>query len=142
MLALLFFLIGLFFFLGGISGFLLIFVALISDEIVFEWGYLSVGIIATPLGLILMYYTTRTPQRFFKRIFGKFKHRKYLSSAQWKKLKYRKLRSVGWKCERCGYKGYKGQLHVHHKTYETKGSEDLNDLEVLCKRCHKAEHKL
>jgi len=36
------------------------------------------------------------------------------------------------------------RLNVHHKTYENKGNEllHLNDLIVLCKKCHEKFHEI
>lgn len=44
----------------------------------------------------------------------------------------------GYKCERCGSTK---KIQVHHKTYINVGNEGLKDVEVLCSKCHKGEHK-
>lgn len=60
---------------------------------------------------------------------------RYLSRAHWKFKRAEKLLSVG-QCEMCGSSE---NLHVHHKSYENLFCEDLEDLEVLCCRCHARE---
>lgn len=42
-------------------------------------------------------------------------------------------------CEQCGYEPYKPCLQVHHKTYDRIFREELDDLILLCPKCHKAE---
>lgn len=44
-------------------------------------------------------------------------------------------------CERCGYRPWKPILQVHHLTYERIFNEDLEDLILICPRCHKQLHK-
>jgi hypothetical protein len=65
-------------------------------------------------------------------------YKKYLLSDKWQ-LKREKLFDVRGKiCERCKSKK---DIQVHHKTYKNIFNESLNDLEVLCKRCHMAHHR-
>jgi hypothetical protein len=66
------------------------------------------------------------------------KYKEYLKSAKWKKKCTLKLEQVGYKCERCGISKWAG-LSVHHKTYEHFMDEPLEDLKVVCKKCHKIE---
>jgi 5-methylcytosine-specific restriction endonuclease McrA len=61
----------------------------------------------------------------------------YIRSPEWAKVRVRKLREVGWKCERCGRKKH---LQAHHLTYERLGRERLSDLEICCRGCHSREH--
>lgn len=61
----------------------------------------------------------------------------YLQSDHWRRLRYEKKKSVGFKCEGCGDEHF---LQVHHKHYKTLWHESLEDLKVLCGACHKAEH--
>lgn len=58
---------------------------------------------------------------------------------RWRFLRLKKLESVNWKCERCGRAG---RLEVHHREELAEGGDmyDFNNLEVLCRRCHFAEH--
>ena len=76
------------------------------------------------------------------------KYRAYLLSDAWKKKKQavfeRARKTAGTDnlhgvCEKCGYKPYKPCLQVHHKTYAHIYNEPLEDLELLCPRCHRAE---
>lgn len=57
----------------------------------------------------------------------------YLKSEKWKRIRIRKFKQVGRKCEKCGSK--KG-LQCHHLNYERLGKEKLNDLQILCTDCH------
>lgn len=41
-------------------------------------------------------------------------------------------------CENCG--GRVGTPELHHKHYETEGRETPDDLEALCRSCHKGRH--
>jgi hypothetical protein len=34
---------------------------------------------------------------------------------------------------------YDQDLHVHHLTYASRGNEEMDDLEILCRRCHELE---
>lgn len=77
-------------------------------------------------------------------------YRKYLYSPAWQQLK-RKVFDRANKtaerpnrfgtCEECGYQPYKPCLQVHHLTYERVGHERLEDLKLLCPRCHKKMHR-
>ena len=60
----------------------------------------------------------------------------YLKSEHWKNLKKEK-KKVNPVCERCGAKR---KLDVHHKHYRSLYDVILEDLETLCRRCHKKEH--
>ena len=44
-------------------------------------------------------------------------------------------------CERCGYRPWKPILQLHHKKYDHIFNEPLEDLELLCPRCHREETK-
>lgn len=70
----------------------------------------------------------------------KMKYSDFLKTLYWRSItKYKKERS-NYKCELCGSTE---NLQIHHKTYIHHGKEIfyLNDLIVLCGRCHKNEHK-
>lgn len=58
----------------------------------------------------------------------------YYKSLEWQKKRAFALNRVGHRCERCGYSGI---LQVHHLTYNNLYNEKPQDLEVLCKECHK-----
>ena len=64
-------------------------------------------------------------------------YQKYLKTKHWLELRKKKLDSVEHKCELC-YSSKR--LQIHHKTYIRKGNELLNDLIVLCSRCHSKFH--
>lgn len=66
-------------------------------------------------------------------------HRVYISSPLWAKIRQLALGHYGCICSRCGERG----TDVHHKTYERwGGNEKLEDLEVLCRGCHEAHHRI
>lgn len=63
-------------------------------------------------------------------------YKSYINSKKWKKIRARKLEQAGYICERCGISKYSAKLEVHHKHYFRLGNENLNDLIVLCPKCH------
>lgn len=66
-------------------------------------------------------------------------HREYLKSPLWQKKREEAIACFGATCRRCGQHG----TDVHHKTYErTGGKELLSDLEILCRPCHEAHHRI
>jgi len=69
-------------------------------------------------------------------------HRFY-KSISWQVARELKIRKANGKCERCGALGE----DVHHKTrltvqnvMDTSISLNQENLELLCKKCHNAEH--
>lgn len=67
----------------------------------------------------------------------------FLESPYWLALSEWIKNLVEWTCEGCEVRGYCCGLDVHHKTYEHRGFEfpdHLEDLEVLCRDCHKKRH--
>lgn len=55
-------------------------------------------------------------------------------------LKIRLIELRGAKCERCPYSKVK-ILHVHHKIRRADGgSNDIDNLELVCPNCHSEEH--
>lgn len=66
-------------------------------------------------------------------------YKEYLQSEWWKKKKFKKLKSVGFRCQQCSAKR---ELQTHHLHYKSLGRERLEDLRVLCKACHYKEHEL
>lgn len=68
----------------------------------------------------------------------KKKYLDYLKSDEWAQLKIDLFNHRGYKCERC-WKTNK--LHIHHKTYDNLFNEEPEDLEILCQKCHRLEHK-
>lgn len=68
----------------------------------------------------------------------KAKYYSYLKSSKWKSIRNSIIEDRK-RCERC----YSIQeLQVHHKTYENVFNEKDEDLELLCKSCHRKEHNL
>lgn len=68
-------------------------------------------------------------------------YKRYLRSVHWQNLRQQALSRANGRCEMCGYKPWKpGTLQVHHRTYERIGKEGLDDLIVVCPRCHMKIH--
>lgn len=66
-------------------------------------------------------------------------HREYLKSPVWQAKRVEALSHYGSICNRCKEYGN----DVHHKTYERWGGNELmQDLEVLCRGCHEAHHRV
>ena len=77
-------------------------------------------------------------------------YRKYLQSQKWqekrKKVFERALKNANSTnrfgvCEKCGYQPWRPILQVHHLTYERVFHEEIEDLILLCPKCHKKHHK-
>jgi hypothetical protein len=68
----------------------------------------------------------------------RFDYKAYLNSKEWKTLRKSLIEERGGYCERCGSKDK--SFHIHHLTYDRIGQELPEDLQVLCKDCHKNEH--
>lgn len=62
----------------------------------------------------------------------------YLKTHYWQELRRSKVRAAGFRCERC--RASNVRLDVHHLSYERWGYESRDDLVVLCRGCHDAEH--
>lgn len=67
------------------------------------------------------------------------KYKDYLRSPEWKAKRKELFSLRGKKCERCTATK---QLHIHHLTYKNIFNEPLEDLQILCKFCHKKEHNI
>jgi len=63
----------------------------------------------------------------------------YLNSKEWKAIVNFIKKDRGGQCERCNNKR---SLQVHHKTYDNIFQENMEDLELLCGKCHKKEHNI
>lgn len=61
----------------------------------------------------------------------------YLHSEHWDKLREQKTARDGKRCK-CGRKEF---LHCHHIRYRSIFNVTLDDLQWMCKKCHKAEHR-
>lgn len=59
---------------------------------------------------------------------------RYLKSPEWKEKRKMFLEMVNNECEVCGSKN---KLQVHHLNYNNIGEEVKEDVEVLCRDCHK-----
>lgn len=68
-------------------------------------------------------------------------YQRYLKSPTWRWVRKMKLREAKYTCAECGARKVRTELEVHHTTYERLGRERLDDLKVLCWRCHKREHE-
>lgn len=68
---------------------------------------------------------------------SKINYKKYIKSKKWKQKRQDLIDKIGYECEQCGHNH---KLHVHHKTYERLGNELLDDLQLLCWRCHMSKH--
>lgn len=65
----------------------------------------------------------------------------FLKTPYWKAVSERKRRSANFKCQLCNSKL---NIVTHHKTYEIRGyeHENLDQLIVLCKKCHEKHHDI
>jgi 5-methylcytosine-specific restriction endonuclease McrA len=68
---------------------------------------------------------------------------KFYKSTEWQLARQIKIQNVNGKCERCGAIGEE----VHHiikltinNVNDTSISLDQENLELLCRKCHNAEH--
>src|SRR6056297_3246105 len=75
-------------------------------------------------------------KRTHKKLWGNKEYKKYIKSAKWQKKRILKLNEIDY-CEMCGSTE---NLHVHHLTYEHFKNEHMEDLQVLCKKCHMKVH--
>lgn len=62
------------------------------------------------------------------------RYHKHVSSAQWSNLKRRVIEQRGNQCEHCGQEN--ASLALHHVHYRSLGSEQPEDVELLCRKCH------
>lgn len=66
------------------------------------------------------------------------KGRKRLSDQVYAAVRSAALRRDGWRCQRCGARS---QLDVHHLRFRAHGGDDtLDNLIVLCRKCHQCVH--
>lgn len=72
-----------------------------------------------------------TKRKWYRRI--------YLKSLHWKRLKIRFFFFLGQK--KCFMCGSVKRIQVHHLNYRSIYDVRLSDLQALCKRCHKKEHR-
>lgn len=62
----------------------------------------------------------------------------YLNSNEWVILKNGIIKDRGYKCEKCGSRK---SIDLHHLTYDRLGNEYPEDLELVCRTCHKGLHR-
>ena len=67
----------------------------------------------------------------------------YLESPEWWHRRRAALQRANYRCEREDPNGprHEGPLDVHHRSYQHLGNEMADELEVLCRPCHRAEHQ-
>jgi len=68
---------------------------------------------------------------------NKAEYRKYLKSEHWQSFREKAINHYGDACCLCGSNE---KISVHHLTYKNRGHENINDVTVLCDRCHKEIH--
>jgi hypothetical protein len=59
----------------------------------------------------------------------------HIGSTEWKRFKCEVIKQRGCRCERCGQ--VSASLELHHLHYHSLGSEQPEDVELLCPKCHK-----
>lgn len=71
---------------------------------------------------------------------NKMRYSDFLKTQYWRSITKHLKEKAGNKCELCGAEN---NLQVHHKTYLHHGKEIffLDDLCVLCDKCHHQEHE-
>lgn len=63
---------------------------------------------------------------------------KYLHSEEWKHKRQLIMDYYNWTCQKCGLDAQ----DLHHTTYKNIFKEKFEDLQPLCRACHKEEHEL
>lgn len=65
-------------------------------------------------------------------------YKDYLRMLHWQGLTYKRMKKLGWSCQRCGKRA---ALSTHHIRYNNLGHERFKDLYTVCKKCHKIMHE-
>ena len=60
----------------------------------------------------------------------------YLKTSHWQTMRRLALEHYGSTCVLCN----QTPVQVHHRTYDRRGRERLDDLIVLCDKCHREHH--
>lgn len=69
-------------------------------------------------------------------------YKEYIKSEAWQRKRKQALKYYGNKCVMCGAKKKAfNHLEVHHRHYRTFTQERMQDLTVLCNKCHTKLHK-
>jgi hypothetical protein len=63
---------------------------------------------------------------------------KHSRNQYWQNLRYRRMYLCGRKCEAPGCSS--PSLDCHHLHYDTLGFEEIDDVRMLCRECHDAQH--
>jgi len=66
-------------------------------------------------------------------------YKEYLLTDEWKKKRKIILERANYRCQVCDSNK---NLHVHHRTYENIYNENIDDLTLLCGKCHKQFHNM
>lgn len=66
----------------------------------------------------------------------------YLRSKAWKALRVQRFAVAKGLCERCEGPITLGTFECHHRTYARFKAELIEDLEALCRPCHRLHHAL
>ena len=88
-------------------------------------------------------YTEYNDDNFVEALSNQFMSHKekqeHLKSIYWCKLKdKRNLLYAHDKCESCNTKS--NNLEAHHLNYKTLGCERVEDIVLLCRKCHQRQH--
>ena len=62
------------------------------------------------------------------------RYQQSIASGQWRSLRRKVIELRGNRCQQCGQEG--ASMHIHHLHYRSLGSEQLEDVELLCAECH------
>ena len=86
----------------------------------------------------------KTRKKKWREIPGFATYAEYLASPQWKEVRDRWMKSKLCKGEKCHALGCDEVyfLSLHHRTYDRIGMEQLQDLILVCKKCHHKIHML
>ena len=66
---------------------------------------------------------------------GRHDYNCHIGSTKWKRFRCEVIKQRGNRCEHCGH--VSAYLELHHKHYHSLGSEQPDDVELLCPKCHK-----
>jgi hypothetical protein len=75
------------------------------------------------------------PSDSFARHSWRNDYNSYVGSTEWKRLKCDLIKQRGNRCERC--RRVSADLELHHKHYYSLRSEQPEDVELLCPKCHR-----
>lgn len=67
-------------------------------------------------------------------------YKSYLQTPHWKRVRRAAYGKFGRVCFACGTE--EKTIHVHHLSYKNRGQENMDDLMLLCKDCHKMVHEV